>query len=62
LHHMVEEPPLADAPTYPWQLEHQPNQTGTPAAYRPPGSVLAGGKRARATGDYQAWTPPRESS
>ena len=62
LHHMVDEVPSNDPPVHPWQQEHQPNQTGTPAAYHPPGSVLAGGKRPRATGDYQAWTPPRESS
>jgi NADH:ubiquinone oxidoreductase subunit len=31
--------------------------TGTPAAYRPPGSTLAQGRRAKATGDYKAWTP-----
>jgi NADH:ubiquinone oxidoreductase subunit len=26
-------------------------------AYHPPGSVLRGGQRARATGDYEPWTP-----
>jgi NADH:ubiquinone oxidoreductase subunit len=26
-------------------------------AYRPPGSILAGGRRPKATGDYQPWTP-----
>ena len=40
-----------------WQLPHIPNTTGTEAAYRPPGHTLEGGHRARATGDYQAWTP-----
>ncbi|MGE0179073.1 MAG: NADH:ubiquinone oxidoreductase subunit NDUFA12 [Sphingomonas sp.] len=34
-----------------------PNLTGTPAAYRPPGALERGGRRAAATGDYQAWTP-----
>lgn len=34
-----------------------PNLTGTPAAYRPPGALERGGKRAAASGDYQAWTP-----
>ena len=62
LHHMVEDPPRDDAPRYPWQKEHQPNMTGTPRAYRPPGSVLEGRRRARATGDYQPWTPPKASS
>ena len=35
----------------------QPNVTGTPAAYRPAGSMSAGGVRPAATGDYQAWKP-----
>jgi NADH:ubiquinone oxidoreductase subunit len=38
------------------------NMTGTPAAYRPPGSILASGKRPPATGDYQAWQPPGEGT
>jgi NADH:ubiquinone oxidoreductase subunit len=41
----------------PWQKPHQPNRTGTNAAYRPPGHVLEGGQRQKATGDYEAWTP-----
>jgi NADH:ubiquinone oxidoreductase subunit len=41
----------------PWQKPHLPNATGTEAAYRPPGHTLEGGHRARATGDYEAWTP-----
>lgn len=41
-----------------WQKPYAPNQTGTDGAYRPPGHVLEGGKRPRATGDYQAWRPP----
>ena len=40
-----------------WQKEHQPNPTGTARAYRPPGHVLQGGKRDRATGDYEPWQP-----
>jgi NADH:ubiquinone oxidoreductase subunit len=31
--------------------------TGTPFAYHPQGSILRGGRRARATGDYEPWTP-----
>jgi NADH:ubiquinone oxidoreductase subunit len=58
LHHTVDEVPRpGDRPRYPWQKEHQPNLTGTPHAYHPPGSVLRGGRRARATGDYEPWTP-----
>ena len=40
-----------------WQKPHVPNLTGTNAAYRPPGHILAGGKRDKATGDYEAWKP-----
>jgi NADH:ubiquinone oxidoreductase subunit len=40
-----------------WQKQHKPNLTGTPAAYRPPGSTLARGVRPPATGDYEAWSP-----
>jgi NADH:ubiquinone oxidoreductase subunit len=37
--------------------EHVPNLTGTDRAYRPPGHTLQGGRRDRATGDYEPWTP-----
>ena len=40
-----------------WQRPHLPNLTGTRYAYRPPGHVLKGGQRDRATGDYEPWTP-----
>ena len=33
------------------------NLTGTPAAYRPSGSLERGAQRAAASGDYEAWTP-----
>jgi len=58
LHRTVDAPPIErKRPPKPWQKEHLPNRTGTPAAYRPPGSVYQGGKRARATGDYEPWRP-----
>lgn len=44
----------------PWQKPHRPNMTGTNLAYRPPGHVLSGGKRAPASGDYQAWSPDQD--
>jgi len=56
LHHTVDDVPGA-WPHYAWEKPHEPNLTGTPQAYRPPGSVLRGGHRARATGDYEPWTP-----
>ena len=58
LHYTIDEAPAqADAARLPWQKEHIANQTGTDAAYRPPGHIQAGGKRDRATGDYEPWTP-----
>lgn len=40
-----------------WEVDYTPNATGTPAAYRPAGALERGGKRAAATGDYEAWAP-----
>jgi NADH:ubiquinone oxidoreductase subunit len=57
LHHTVAEPPRADAPHWTWEKPHLPNLTGTPHAYRPSGSLLEGGHRPQATGDYEAWRP-----
>lgn len=58
LHHTVAEP-LSEsaAQAKPWQKPHQANPTGTPDAYRPRGHDLSGGRRAPATGDYEAWRP-----
>ena len=58
LHRTWEEPPSA-APIgrKPWEKDHLPNLTGTPAAYHPPGSVLTPERRARVGSDYEAWTP-----
>ena len=60
LHYQTDAVPAADTPSFrrPWQKPHTPNRTGTVEAYRPPGHVLSGGKRAKASGDYAAWTPP----
>lgn len=58
MHHTVDEPPTVAPPkTKSWEKEHQPNLTGTPLAYRPPGSLMGAGQRAPATGDYEAWQP-----
>lgn len=58
LHHQVAETPDVALPApRAWQKEPRPNLTGTPQAYRPAGSLDAGGRRAAATGDYEAWTP-----
>ena len=45
------------APAKIWEVDFTPNATGTVDAYRPAGALERGGKRARATGDYEAWTP-----
>lgn len=44
-------------PAHIWETEYSPNATGTVQAYRPQGALEKGGRRARATGDYTAWTP-----
>ena len=58
MHHRVDVPPSQEeyAPRE-WQKPHQPNLTGSPAAYRPKGSLLSGRHRPQVTGDYDAWTP-----
>lgn len=55
LHHSIDDLPDASLPpARRWEKEATPNLTGTGQAYFPPG---AGGKRAAATGDYEAWVP-----
>lgn len=58
LHYILEAPPSA-APLRRqlWERPHQPNLTGTPQAYRPPGS-LASAAEAKAMDPYESWTPP----
>jgi NADH:ubiquinone oxidoreductase subunit len=59
LHHQTDAIPSDNTGSYRriWQKPHQPNLTGTDAAYRPPGHLLKGGVRDKATGDYEAWKP-----
>ena len=58
MHHTVDVAPTEESYTpREWQKPHVPNMTGTPLAYRPSGSTLASGRRPKATGDYQPWTP-----
>src|SRR5882757_10697274 len=58
LHHTVDVAPTEESYTpHEWEKPNIPNMTGTPAAYRPPGSTLASGHRPHGTGDYQPWTP-----
>ena len=56
LHHTWDEPPTkAPLAHKAWELPHQENQTGTPAAYVPPGSIRRPEPVARS--DYEAWSP-----
>ena len=58
LHHSYDGVPESHLPPPRiWEAEFTPNATGTTAAYRPQGALERGGHRARATGDYQAWSP-----
>lgn len=59
LHHQTDVVPVSGSESFRriWQKPHQPNLTGTNLAYRPPGHILKGGQRAKATGDYEAWKP-----
>lgn len=58
IHHRTDTSPVEeDYVAWAWQKPHQPNLTGTAAAYRPQGSILGAGKRPRVTADYDAWSP-----
>jgi NADH:ubiquinone oxidoreductase subunit len=56
--HQIDGPPDEVLPPPPKFLKAPtPNFTGTPFAYRPSGSLERGGRRAAASGDYEAWAP-----
>jgi NADH:ubiquinone oxidoreductase subunit len=55
--HYTTDAPIAESARKPWQKPHHANATATPDSYRPPGHDYEGGQRARATGDYESWTP-----
>jgi NADH:ubiquinone oxidoreductase subunit len=58
LHHTIDATPDEALPApRAWEADPQPNLSGTPLAYRPKGALESGGKRAAATGDYEAWSP-----
>ncbi|MEO5707692.1 MAG: NADH:ubiquinone oxidoreductase subunit NDUFA12 [Alteraurantiacibacter sp.] len=58
LHHSYDALPESHLPPPRiWETEFAPNATGTPDAYRPAGALEKGGRRAAASGDYEAWTP-----
>ena len=55
--HYTTDKALPDTGRKPWQKPHLANLTGTAESYRPPGHDYEGGNRAKASGDYQSWTP-----
>lgn len=56
LHHTFENPPTEEPMTRrTWEKPHEPNKTGTDAAYHPPGSIRA--PRPERPSDYDAWVP-----
>jgi len=56
--HTFERPPTVEPfRLKAWEQPHIPNLTGTLAAWRPKGSLVNGGDRPKATGDYEAWKP-----
>jgi NADH:ubiquinone oxidoreductase subunit len=55
--HYADDEPLPPSVRKSWQLPFEPNRTGDPAAYRPPGSEYRGGHRGAANSDYEAWSP-----
>lgn len=56
LHHTWDEPPTkAPLPRKAWETPHQPNLTGTPAAWVPAGSLRRPDPAPRR--DYDAWQP-----
>ncbi|GIU67264.1 NADH:ubiquinone oxidoreductase subunit NDUFA12 [Candidatus Phycosocius spiralis] len=58
LHHTFEHPPTVEPFLLKsWEKSHLPNLTGTVFAYRPKGSLGALARRARASSDYEAWSP-----
>ena len=58
MHHRSDVAPSEeDYAAHEWEKPHEPNLTGTPGAYRPPGSILTPEQRPEVTGDYKPWTP-----
>jgi NADH:ubiquinone oxidoreductase subunit len=56
MHHRQDNPPAAYQPRD-WEKPHEPNLTGTPLAYRPPGSILRAKPQTPGESDYEPWKP-----
>lgn len=57
LAHTLDEPPSPEMKKKLWEKDYLPNLSGTEGAYHPAGSLVSGGVRQHATGDYEAWSP-----
>jgi NADH:ubiquinone oxidoreductase subunit len=58
LHHTHDgDPESYLPPKREWEHGVAANLTGTAGAYRPAGALEKGGNRAKAVGDYSAWSP-----
>lgn len=57
LHHATDLTPDHLPPARSWEAAPSANMTGSAAAYLPAGAAGDGSARARATGDYEAWSP-----
>ena len=58
LHYTVDVPPTEEAyRPRAWQKAYEPNQTGTPQVYRPPGSILNPDAGKLPQRDYEPWQP-----
>jgi NADH:ubiquinone oxidoreductase subunit len=58
LHYTMDQPLPEEGEFHkPWMKPHQPNLTFSDQAYLPPGHAARGGRRDKATGDYEAWSP-----
>lgn len=60
MHHTFEEPPtVAPLKRRAFEKDHLPNMTGTPLAYRPPGSLARPDSGKGVGEDYEAWSPEK---
>ncbi len=60
MHHTFEEPPtVAPLKRRAFEKDHLPNMTGTPLAYRPPGSLARPDSGKGVGTDYEAWSPEK---
>jgi NADH:ubiquinone oxidoreductase subunit len=58
MHKTINTPPSESVPAYKsWEKEHQPNLTGTKAAYVPKGFLHTDGSRVDHSTEYEAWRP-----